>query len=90
MTQDPQTALQERLAHLERLADDLSETVARQAREIDRLTHRVAMLMEREAARDALVALKQETAADSPAQMMAVDHLQHGERLALSARRCQS
>lgn len=53
MTQDPQTALQERLAHLERLADDLSETVARQAREIDRLTHRVAMLMEREAAREA-------------------------------------
>jgi SlyX protein len=53
MTQDPQTALQERLAHLERLADELSDTVARQAREIDRLTHRVAMLMEREAAREA-------------------------------------
>ena len=53
MTRDPQTALQERLAHLERLADELSDTVARQAREIDRLTHRVAMLMEREAAREA-------------------------------------
>ena len=53
MTQDPQTALQERLAHLERLTDELSDTVARQAREIDRLTHRVAMLMEREAAREA-------------------------------------
>ena len=33
--------------------DDLSDAVARQAAEIDRLTRRVALLMEREAAREA-------------------------------------
>ncbi len=47
------TEIEERLAHLERLADELNEVVAKQAREIDRLTARVAMLMEREAAREA-------------------------------------
>lgn len=47
------TEIEERLAHLERLADDLNEVVAKQAREIDRLTARVARLMEREAAREA-------------------------------------
>ena len=45
--------IEERLAHLERLTDDLSEVVARQTREIDVLTRRVQMLMEREAAREA-------------------------------------
>ena len=43
--------MQERIAHLERTVDDLSETVARQDRELSLLTRRVAMLMEREAAR---------------------------------------
>ena len=47
------TEIEERLAHLERLAEDLNDVVARQAKEIDRLTARVAMLMEREAAREA-------------------------------------
>ena len=47
------TEIEERLAHLERLVDDLNEVVAKQAREIDRLTARVAMLMEREAMREA-------------------------------------
>ena len=47
------TEIEERMAHLERLADELNEVVARQAQEIDRLTARVAMLMEREAAREA-------------------------------------
>ena len=47
------TEIEERLAHLERLADDLNEVVAKHAQEIDRLTARVAMLMEREAAREA-------------------------------------
>lgn len=47
------TEIEERLAHLERLTDDLNEVVAKQAREIDRLTARVAMLMEREAMREA-------------------------------------
>mgnify|MGYP001817706128 CR=1 len=45
--------IEERLAHLERLADDLSEVVARQASEIETLTRRVAFLMEREGAREA-------------------------------------
>ena len=47
------TKLEERLAHLERLAEELSDVVAGQAREIDRLTARVEMLLRREAAREA-------------------------------------
>ena len=47
------TALEERIAHLTRLTDDLSDTVAAQAKEIDRLTARVEMLMRREAEREA-------------------------------------
>lgn len=43
--------LEIRLAHLERLADDLSDVVARQARDIDLLTRRVEMLLQREAER---------------------------------------
>lgn len=45
--------IEERLAHLERLAEDLNDVVTRQSAEIDRLTARVAMLIEREAAREA-------------------------------------
>jgi SlyX protein len=45
--------LEERLADLIRVTDELSEVVARQDREIDRLTRRVALLMEREATREA-------------------------------------
>ncbi|WP_370045105.1 MULTISPECIES: SlyX family protein [Salipiger] len=44
-------SLQERIAYLERAVDDLSETVARQDRDIALLTRRVALLLEREAAR---------------------------------------
>lgn len=47
------TPLEERLAHLTRAMDDLSDVVARQEREIARLTARVALLMEREAEREA-------------------------------------
>ena len=50
---DRLTAAEERVAHLIRSVDDLSEVVARQSREIDVLRRRVAMLMEREAAREA-------------------------------------
>ncbi|MCV2874747.1 SlyX family protein [Rhodobacteraceae bacterium XHP0102] len=39
------------LAHLTRTVDELSEVVARQDREIARLTARVEMLMQREADR---------------------------------------
>ena len=47
------TELEEKLAHLIRTVDDLSEIVTGQQAEIDRLTRRVAMLMEREATREA-------------------------------------
>lgn len=50
---DKQHLLEERIAHLLRTVDDLSDTVARQDRDIARLTHRVEMLMQREAAREA-------------------------------------
>jgi SlyX protein len=47
-------ALEERVAHLMRAVEDLSDVVARQAREIEVLQRRVQMLMEREAEREAL------------------------------------
>ncbi|MBK1636244.1 SlyX family protein [Rhodovulum adriaticum] len=49
---DQTTQLQERIAHLTRAVEELSEVVARQQGEIDRLTRRVALLMEREAERE--------------------------------------
>lgn len=45
--------LEERIAHLMRAVDDLSDVVARQQADIDRLERRVAMLMAREAEREA-------------------------------------
>ncbi|MCQ0093560.1 SlyX family protein [Roseovarius sp. M141] len=45
--------LEEKIAHLVRAVDDLSDTVARQDREIAMLTRRVEMLMRREAEREA-------------------------------------
>ncbi|QYK43576.1 MAG: SlyX family protein [Paracoccaceae bacterium] len=45
--------LEERIAHLLRTVEDLSDVVAQQGDEIDRLVRRVALLMEREAAREA-------------------------------------
>ena len=42
------TEIEERLAHLIRAVDDLSEVVARQDREIDRLNTQVAWLARRE------------------------------------------
>jgi len=44
---------EETLAHLIRTVDDLSDLVAEQRNEIDLLTRRVAMLMQREAGREA-------------------------------------
>ncbi|QIE44903.1 SlyX family protein [Pseudohalocynthiibacter aestuariivivens] len=46
-------ALEEKMAHLMRAVDDLSDVVARQEREIDILTRRVEMLMRREGEREA-------------------------------------
>ncbi len=51
MTQ-PNDAMEERLAHLIRQVEELSDEVARQSREIDTLNRRVAMLMIREAERE--------------------------------------
>ncbi len=46
------TAIEERLAHLIRAVDDLSDIVARQEREIAALARSVQWLAAREAARD--------------------------------------
>jgi SlyX protein len=56
---DKTEQLQERVAHLIRAVEDLSDVVARQAGEIDRLTRLVTMLAQREAER--------EDAGDAPA-----------------------
>ena len=45
--------LEERIAHLIRTVDDLSDIVRAQGAVIDRLTYRTGMLMEREAEREA-------------------------------------
>ncbi len=47
------TRLEEQIAHLTRVTDDLSEVVARQEREIARLSRLVGLLAEREAEREA-------------------------------------
>lgn len=52
MTDDTITRLEERIAHLTGMVDDLSDVVAGQARELALLTNRVRMLMEREAERE--------------------------------------
>jgi SlyX protein len=53
MTDHRLTRIEERLAETERMAEELSALVHAQAAEIDRLTRRVALLMEREAEREA-------------------------------------
>ncbi|MDO5605508.1 MAG: SlyX family protein [Paracoccus sp. (in: a-proteobacteria)] len=45
--------VEESIAHLTRMVDELSDVVARQNREIARLAARVGLLMEREAEREA-------------------------------------
>ena len=50
---DHQDRIEEDLAHLRRAVDDLSDVVARQAREIEMLTRRLALLMERAAEAEA-------------------------------------
>ncbi len=45
--------IEEKLAHLIRTVDELSDTVAKQQTEIDVLTRRVHMLMQREGEREA-------------------------------------
>ena len=50
---DKITTLEEQLAHLARMVEDLSDVVARQAREMDIMARRIGLLMEREAEREA-------------------------------------
>ncbi|MDR7126217.1 SlyX family protein [Pseudotabrizicola sp. 4114] len=45
--------IEERVAHLQRAVDDLSDVVTAQRREVDRLTRLVGLLVEREAEREA-------------------------------------
>jgi len=45
-------ALEEKIAHLQRLTDELSDVVAAQGEEIAQLTRRIEMLMQREAERE--------------------------------------
>ncbi|MDU9004949.1 SlyX family protein [Sedimentitalea todarodis] len=45
--------LEEKIAHLVRALDELSDVVAQQQQEIDTLTRRVHMLMQREGEREA-------------------------------------
>ena len=49
-------ALEERVAHLMRIVEDLSDVAARQAREIEVLERRVRLLMERAAEQEAMSA----------------------------------
>ncbi len=44
--------LEEKIAHLTRLVEDLSDVVARQDKALDIATRRIAMLMQREAGRE--------------------------------------
>jgi SlyX protein len=45
-------ALEERIAHLTRAVEDLSDVVARQSRDLDRLLRLTQLLAEREAERE--------------------------------------
>lgn len=49
---DQITQLEERIAHLSRTVEELSDVVARQAREIEIMGRRLGLLMEREAERE--------------------------------------
>lgn len=60
-------AMEERVAHLIRAVDDLSDMVAKQGKELDRLTRLVTLLVEREAEREAM-------ASDGPAANVRPPH----------------
>lgn len=53
MMQEQVTRLEEQVAHLEKTVTELSDVIAGQGSQIDALTRRVAMLVEREAEREA-------------------------------------
>lgn len=58
--------LEEKIAHLQRMVDDLSDVVTRQSAEIDTLTRRMAMLMRRESEREADAGSHLFSGADKP------------------------
>jgi SlyX protein len=45
--------IEEQIAHLTRTVDELSDVIARQERDMERLARRVGLLLEREAEREA-------------------------------------
>lgn len=49
---DKQTRLEEEIAHLTRVVEDLSDVIARQERDLSRIERRLALLMQREADRE--------------------------------------
>ena len=49
---DRLTEAEEQIAHLQRMTEDLSQIIARQETQIDKLETRVEMLMRREAGRE--------------------------------------
>lgn len=51
---DRQDQLEEKVAHLTRAVEDLSDVVARQAAEIERLQRHTRLLLEREAEREVM------------------------------------
>lgn len=53
MSHDRLTQLEETVAHLTKQVEELSDVIARQDLELSKMTHRVQMLMEREAQREA-------------------------------------
>ncbi|ABV94689.1 hypothetical protein Dshi_2956 [Dinoroseobacter shibae DFL 12 = DSM 16493] len=53
MTQHDTARLEEKLAHLEKTVDELSEVVAGQARQIDRMELQLRRLRDQSAAREA-------------------------------------
>lgn len=53
MSTDDINPMEEQIAHLTRVVDDLSDIIARQEGELALLNNRVRMLMEREATREA-------------------------------------
>lgn len=52
MTEDQLTLIEERLAHLTKMVEELSDVVALQDIELKTLSRRVTLLMEREAERE--------------------------------------
>lgn len=50
---DRHDAIEERIAHLTRAVEDLSDVVARQSKDLDRLLRLTQLLAEREAEREA-------------------------------------